>query len=226
MNEKSGKTLRTVAIVFMGLTAAMNILGGIGTVCAAFLTRDWPSMWAFYDYQLQYQVLMIVTIIIGIICTWATLGLVRGSKRAYLNALAILIVGTIVAGIQFYASLQIRGKATPANMKFFTNAITLVLFLILRLPGIREHVDFTSSRDRTSQATSGGLTAIVVGLILLTTTIWTSSSHTFDGSNAAEILQIPLTAGGVIFTLGGLARMAWVALDNLLQKKRDLIPTD
>jgi hypothetical protein len=224
MNEKTGKTLRTVAIVFMGLTAAMNILGGIGTVCAAFLTRDFPPMWAFYDYQLLYQVLMIVTIIIGLICVWATLGLVRGGKRAYLNALAILIVGTIVAGIQMYASLQIRGKAVPANMKFYTNVITLVLFLILRLPGIRENVDFTSSGDSTTQATSGGLTAIVVGLILLTTTIWTSSSHTFEGNNWADILKIPLTAGGAIFTLGGISRIAWATF-NLNRKESDLVPT-
>ena len=32
-----GKILWVVAIIFMGLTATMNLLGGTGTVCAAFL---------------------------------------------------------------------------------------------------------------------------------------------------------------------------------------------
>jgi len=72
MEQSSGKGLRIFAIVFMGMTAAMNILGGIGTVCAAFLTKDFPPMWVFYDYQWQYQVLMITTILIGIAGTWVT----------------------------------------------------------------------------------------------------------------------------------------------------------
>ena len=57
MNDRKGKALRTIAIIFMGLTAAMNVLGGAGTVCAAFLTKQFPPMWVFMDYQLLYQAL-------------------------------------------------------------------------------------------------------------------------------------------------------------------------
>jgi len=96
MNDKSGRTLRIIAIVFMGLTAAMNILGGIGTVCAAFLTKQFPPMWALLDYQWLYQSLMIATIIVGIAGVWATIVLIRGRATAYRNALIVLVIGTIL----------------------------------------------------------------------------------------------------------------------------------
>jgi len=82
MNDKTGKTLRIIAIIFMGLAAAMNLLGGIGTVCAAFLTKQFPPMWALLDYQWLYQVLMIVTIIIGIAGVWGTIILTKGKENA------------------------------------------------------------------------------------------------------------------------------------------------
>ncbi|UCF59929.1 MAG: hypothetical protein JSV37_09185 [Anaerolineaceae bacterium] len=223
MRDTTAKTIRTVAIVFMGLTAAMNLLGGIGTVCAAFLTKNFPPMWAFYDYQLRYQILMIVTIIIGILCVWATMGLVRGGKNAYRNALVLLIVGTVVGGIQFFSSLAIRGKATPANIKFFTNAITLLIFLLIRLPGIRERVDFSQSGGGPTEATSGGLTAIVVGSILLTTPIWVGSSHMFQGNNWVDVLRVPLILGGTVFVFGGLGRLLWSALSVIPQRRRGWI---
>ncbi len=46
MEDKTGKNLRIGSIVLMGMTAVMNNTGGIGTVSAAFLTRDFPPMWS------------------------------------------------------------------------------------------------------------------------------------------------------------------------------------
>jgi hypothetical protein len=220
MNNSTGKTLRIIAIVFMGLTAAMNLLGGIGTVCAAFLTKNFPPMWVFYDYQLRYQILMIVTIIIGILCVWSTMGLVRGGRNVYRNAVMLLLIGTIVAGIQYFSSLAIRGKAAPANIKFYTNAMTLLIFLLLKLPGIRDRVDFSEPWSRSTQATSSGLTAIVVGSIMLTTPIWVGSSHIFQGNNWVHVLQAPLIVGGASFTLWGLVYLFWTSLDNILADLR------
>ena len=51
MTKTIGKILWVVAIIFMGLTAVMNLLGGIGTVCAAFLTENYPSMSQIIDYR-------------------------------------------------------------------------------------------------------------------------------------------------------------------------------
>jgi FtsH-binding integral membrane protein len=226
MESKQNKGLRTAAVVLMGLTAAMNLLGGIGTVCAAFLTKNFPPMWVFFDYQLRYQILMIVTIIIGIICVWATMGLVRGGKDAYRNAVILLLVGSIVAGYQFYSSLQIRGAATPANVKFFTNFITLLVFLALKLPGVSERVDFSKPGGEIESATSGGLTAIVAGSIILTTPIWVGASHIFEGENWVDLLQTSLIVIGTTLTLGGLARIFWIVLDSLRRRRELALPEE
>ena len=75
----------------------MNLPGGIGTVCAAFLTAKYPPMWPLLDYQWLYQTLMIVTIVIGLLCIWSTIALARGGKRNYRNALILLVIGTILS---------------------------------------------------------------------------------------------------------------------------------
>lgn len=36
MNNLLGKILRITAIIFLGLSSLMNVLGGVGTTCAAF----------------------------------------------------------------------------------------------------------------------------------------------------------------------------------------------
>ncbi len=214
-----GKTLRIIAIVFMGLTAAMNILGGIGTVCAAFLTKKFPPMWALLDYQWLYQILMIVTILIGLGGVWALIRLIKGGKTAYRDAMILLVVGAVVAGVHMYASLALRGKAVPANVKFYINAITLLIFLLLRLPGIREQVRFSDPSDPGTRAAASGAAAIIVGLVVLSTTLWVGESHIYQGANWTHVLKIPLMASGLaLLTLGALR----LALDILPRRWRSI----
>jgi hypothetical protein len=202
MEQQSGKGLKIVAIVFMAMTAAMNLLGGAGTVCAAFLTKDFPPMWVFMDYQWLYQTLMITTIITGIAGIWATIRLIRGGPNAYRDALIILVIGSLLGLTQYVSSQIIRGKATPANVKFFTNFVTLLLFLALRLPGLREKVDFSSPSG--SKGANGGLAAFVAGVIILSSFIWVSPSHTYMGDNWVLVLETPLLVSGSLLTSGGL----------------------
>lgn len=207
MEDKTGKNLRIGSIVLMVMTAGMNITGGIGTVCAAFLTRDYPPLWSLYDYRWLYQTLMIVTIIIGIANVWATAGLIRGGKNAYRNALITLVVGTIVAGIQFYASYTLRGKTVPTNIKFYTNLLTLLIFFILGTPNFKDRVNFSGPGDASTQSTSSGLAAIAVGLLLLSMPMMVGPSHTFEGNNWVNVLDMPLAVGGWLLTGGGLLRL-------------------
>lgn len=201
--DKTGNILRTIAIVGMGLTATMNIVGGVGTVCAAFLTKDFPPMWALLDYQWLYQSLMIVTILIGLAGVWVTVRLIRGRSGAYNWALATLVVGTIVAGIQVYASFVLRGKTVPANIKLYTNLFTLIYFLVLRIPSLFDRVRFDEPEE-TLQTPSAGLAAIVSGAVVTTTILWAGPSHTFQGNNWVEVLDSTLLIGGAILLLGGL----------------------
>jgi hypothetical protein len=220
MNDKTGKVLRTVGIIFFGLATAMNLLGGIGTSCAAFFTKQYPPYWALIkeDKQLLYQGLVITTVLIGIIGIWVTVQLIRGKKTAFRNALIVLVIGTILAGIQYYYSMQLFGKAAPANVKFFSNVITLILFLIFLIPGVRERVNFSKNGGSTDGNTAGGLAAIMAGTILLTTPIWAGPSHSYQGANWVELLEVPLYISGILLTGGGLALLMRVTVDVVRQE--------
>lgn len=197
MNDPLGKILRVVAIIFMGLTGAMNLLGGIGTVCAAFLTENFPSMMALWDYRWLYQSLMIVTILIGLGGIWASILLAKRGENAYRNALILLVIGTVVGAVHYYASMTLRGSAAPANMKLYINIFTLLLFLMLKIPGISERVDFDRSADDSVGQTAAGLTAIMIGMVVISTSLWVGSSHIFEGVNWTHVLKDFLTVSGL-----------------------------
>ena len=203
MNDRLGKTLRTVAIILMALTATMNLLGGVGTVCAAFLTEQFESMAPFLEYQLLYQVIMITTIILGVAGVWGTIQLVKRRENAYRNTMIILIIGTVLAGVQYYSSLAIRGSAAPANIKFYTNAITLLFFLFLRIPGIWERVGLETPGGDEGEFPAAGLAAMFTGGIVLTTLLWAGPSHTYNGVNWIHVLRPHLLIIGMVLILGG-----------------------
>ena len=220
MNDRTGKVLRTLGIVFFGLATLMNLLGGIGTSCAAFFTKQYPPYWALIkeDMQWLYQGLVVTTVILGIVGIWVTVQLVKGKKTAFRNALIVLVIGTILAGIQYYYSMQLFGKAAPANVKFFSNAFTLILFLIFLIPSIRERVSFSKNGGSADKDTAGGLAAIMTGIILLTTPIWAGPSHMYHGENWVNLLQTPLYISGILLTGGGIALLMRVAIDIIRQE--------
>ena len=202
MESKPNKGLKITAIIFMAMTAAMNLLGGAGTVCAAFLTKKFPPMWDLLDYQWLYQTLMITTILTGIAGIWITIKLVRGGADVYRNTLIILLIGSVLGLTQYIASQVIRGASAPANVKFFTNFVTLLIFLALRLPGIREKVDFTTGTS--SKGTTGGLAAFVAGTVILSTFVWAAPTHVYMGDNWLMVLELPMLISGSLLTCGGL----------------------
>jgi len=210
--KKSGKSLKTAAILFMGATAAMNLLGGIGTTCAAFSNNVGYKM-AFRDlleYRWLYQALVVTTVIVGLFGIWATVQLVRGDSKVYKNSLIILLVGTFLAGVQFFASQTLRGKAAPANVKFYINLFTLILFLLFSLPGIKERIDFSNKEESIDKTTATGFTAILAGALMLTVFFWAGPSHTFFGENWTYVFFKPLVVIGSMLVSGGLATLVWV----------------
>lgn len=215
MGDRTGKVLRTVGIIFFGLATLMNLLGGVGTSCAAFFTRQYPPFSALIEENMQwlYQGLVITTVLVGLAGIWAIVQLIRGRKNAFRNALIVLVIGTILAGIQYYYSLQLFGKAAPANVKFFSNVLALIIFLIYLIPGIREKVNFERNTGGADKDTAGGLAAIMAGIILLMTPVWAGPSHTFQGENWVNLLQTPLYISGILLTGAGIALLLKVAVD-------------
>lgn len=220
MNDRTGNVLRTIGIIFFGLATVMNLLGGIGTSCAAFFTKNYPPFWALIKEDLQwlYQGLVVTTVLIGLAGFWVMIGLIRGKKKVFRNALIVLVIGSILAGTQYYYSLQLFGKAAPANVKFYSNVLALTLFLIFLIPGIRERVNFSNSDSVADKNTAGGLAAIILGILLLTTPVWAGPSHSFQGVNWVNLLQTELNISGILLTGGGVALLMRVFIDVFRQE--------
>jgi hypothetical protein len=219
MQDNLGKILKVVGIIFMGLTGAMNLLGGIGTVCAAFLTENFPSMMALWDYRWLYQSLMIVTILVGLGGIWVTIRLAKGGDNVYRNALILLVTGTVVGAVHYYASMALRGSAAPANMKLYINILTLLLFLALKIPGISERVNFDRSADDTVGNTAAGLTAIMIGILVISTSLWVGNSHVFEGVNWTHVLKEFLAGSGLASIGIGMGTMAAPAVKAVFVKR-------
>ena len=213
MNKNTGRILRTVAIVGLGLTAAMNFLGGAGTTCAAFgFTRAYRIAFSdLHDYKWLYQTLVVTTILTGIAGFWATVALAKGKRNAYRNTLIICIIGTILAAVQYIASMSLRGEATPANVKFFVNAFALIYFLVLKTPSIWKYIDFSEPKDDVSGEMAGGLAAIVAGCTFLSVAGWVGSSHVYEGANWVHLYSVPINVVGSILAASGLLLLVRVA---------------
>lgn len=209
MNQKTGKILRIIAVVLLGLTAAMNLLGGVGTTCAAFFTKKYPPMWPLMDFQWLYQTLVVLTVPLGLVMIWATVVLLRGKSNALKISIWLLVVGTLLGAIHMGASLALRGKAVPANVKLYLNLITLVVFFILTMPGVRKFVDFSKPSGASGGATAGGFAAIVAGLVMLSTIVWAAPTHTYQGENWVNVIYVPLMTVGTVLTMFGFGLLAY-----------------
>lgn len=201
----SMKVLRISAIVMMGMTAAMNLFGGAGTYCAAFSNNIGYRMAfkALMDYRWLYQIVMVTTVLTGIAGVMALIKLIRGKPGVYRFTLIVLAIGTVLGGTQFFASLILRGAATPANVKFFINLATLLLFLSFLLPGIKDKVDFSQPMEKAEKDSTAGIVSILVGITALTIFAWAGPSHTYFGENWVYVLEIPLLVVGTTLTVGG-----------------------
>ncbi len=203
--KESMKTLKVLAIILLGMTAAMNLLGGAGTYCAAFSNNVGYRMafLAIMDYRWIYQIVMVTTILTGIAGVMALVNLIKGKPGVYRFTMIVLIIGTLLGGTQFFASTILRGKATPANVKFFINLATLVFFLILRLPGLKDKVDFSQPMEKSEKNSAAGLVSILVGITTLTIFAWAGPSHTFFGENWVFVFEWPLVVIGTVLIVGG-----------------------
>lgn len=187
----------------MGFTAAFDILGGIGTVCAAFFTEKYPPLWPLLDYKWLYQIFVFVTLAFGFVGVWVTLKLIRGTKHAYRNALLVLTAGVVFGAIRVFTYLSLRGKAAPTNINWYLHILTLVVFLLFQLPDLRQREPFSNTDDHSTSGLSAGLTALVVGIFLATSTLWLAPSHTYQMVNWADVLRAPMSAIGACFIIGG-----------------------
>jgi len=106
----------------------------------------------------------------------------------------------------------LRGKSMPVDAVVYTTILTLVVFLIFRIPGIWRGVNFDkglNSGDTGRLAAS--ITFILVGVSVLAMPFMMTKTHTFvaGGINWAATWSLPLNLIGFVLIVGGLG---WLTL--------------
>ena len=201
-NSFFAKFLRFIGIVLMALTGGITLLGGVGTTCAALFPTNYDSMAALAPFQWLYIVFVLGGIAIGAWGIWATVKLVKGTSDAYKMSLQALIAGVVIGFIHIYMSRMLRGKSMPVDAVVYTTVLTLIVFLLFRIPGIWQGVNFDKGGDKTGHM-AGGAAAILLGIMTLTIQFTMGATHTWGGVNYADAFNAAMTLAGSALALGG-----------------------
>jgi hypothetical protein len=199
------RILRWVGIILMGLTSLFTLMGGIGTVCAAFFPEKYDSMVALSDWKWLYIMFMLVTIAIGVMMVRATVLLIKGTAHAYRDALISLLAGVVVGFIHIYASRAIRGGSMPVDMVVYTAVFTLIVFLIFRIPFIWQGVNFEKSVGaKNDNGPAAAITLMLGGVMTFTIQYMVGSTHTWGGVNYGDAFHFSMTLIGIGLILAGI----------------------
>lgn len=200
-----GKTLRLIGILLMGITALFTLASGLGTTCVALNPTGFgESMASLAPFQWLYITFVVVTIAIGVMAARAVFLLARGKPNSYRSAVTTLILGIVVGVIHMLVSRALRGKSMPVDGVVYTTVLTLIVFLLFRIPRIWQGVDYTTSRlDDSSGKMAAAITLLVTGALTLTAQYWAGPTHTWDGTNWAAAFLITSTMLGLGQAMGG-----------------------
>lgn len=210
----TARLLRFIGILLMALTGGLTLLGGIGTACVAFNPTGFgPSMAKLAPLQWLYILFVLVGIALGVLGIRATVQLVRGRTGSYQNALVILAASTVVGILHIVVSRMLRGKSMPVDPIVYATVLTLVVFLIFKIPTIWQGVDFANA-PRKDTRKAGGAAAILLGLLALTIQFTMGPTHTWDGVNYANAFYTVMTLAGSTLLILGIAILARLRLDK------------
>lgn len=223
MKSDSGlaKFLRFFGILLMSLTAAFTVMGGIGTSCAALFPTKWESMAPLAKMQWLYILFVLVTTAIGILMIRAIVRLVRGKADGYKSALITLVLGIVVGIIHILTSRSLRGSSMPVDAVVYMTVLTLVVFLLFRLPPVWKGVDY-SKAPRKERRKTGGTAAIVTGAASLSIQFVMASTHTWNGVNFADAFHTAMTVSGIALLVLGTWLVSWLRVS--IQKETESLP--
>lgn len=199
-NSFIAKTLRFIGILLMALTGGFTLLGGIGTSCVALFPTKFGSMAALAPFQWLYILFVLTGIVIGVWGIRATVKLVKGAPDAYKMSLQALVAGVVIGFIHIYMSRMLRGMSMPVDAVVYTTVLTLIVFLLFRIPGIWQGVNFDKGG---SNRTAGGAAAIILGALTLTIQHTMAPTHTWGGVNYADAFNMGMTITGIGLLLLG-----------------------
>lgn len=210
--------LRHISIVLMSLTAAFTLLSGIGTSCVALAAENFGAMAVLAPYQWLYITFVVVTSAIGILGVRAVVLLIRGRANGYRSALIALVLGLVVGGVHMLVSRSLRGSSMPVDAVVYTTALTLLVFLIYRIPWIRDDINILN-KDESQSRISGGMSAIVVSAFILSIHYWMAPTHTIQGVNYASAFETGMLVSGLGTAVVGISCLVWEACATTPGKK-------
>ncbi|OHB63599.1 MAG: hypothetical protein A2Y77_05430 [Planctomycetes bacterium RBG_13_62_9] len=210
MKSRLFRALRVLAILLMGLTAGFTFLSGAGTTCVALAAERFGERMAILaPYRVLYLIFVALTLAIGIMGFRAVALLIKGRRNAFRFSVITLVLGVFVGSLHMLASRTLRGSSMPVDPVVYTTVLTLVVFLLVRIPAIWQGVDFEKLRgggDLPRQA--AGITLMAGGLLTLTVQYWAGPTHVLGGVNYADIWHPQLTALGWGLVLPGTSLLA------------------
>lgn len=227
-NSFFAKFLLFIGIALMGLTAAFTLLGGAGTTCVAINPTGFgESMAPLAKFQWLYVLFVLAGVAIGVWGIRATIKLVRGTSDSYLTSIKALVAGAAVGGLHIYVSRLLRGKSMPVDAVVYTTILTLVVFLIFRIPGIWRGVNFDKGfNNGNTGGLAASITLILVGVSVLALPFMMTETHTFvaGGINWAATWSLPLNLIGFLLIVDGLGWLTLLLWPNRRSASAELLP--
>lgn len=227
-NSFFAKFLLFIGIALMGLTAAFTLLGGAGTTCVAINPTGFgESMAPLAKFQWLYVLFVLAGVAIGVWGIRATIKLVRGTSDSYLTSIKALVAGAAVGGLHIYVSRLLRGKSMPVDAVVYTTILTLVVFLIFRIPGIWRGVNFDKGfNNGNTGGLAASITLILVGVSVLALPFMMTETHTFvaGGINWAATWSLPLNLIGFLLIVDGLGWLTLLLWPNNRRSASELLP--
>jgi len=192
----------------MSVTAAFTIMGGAGTSCVALNPTGYGDKFApIARVQWLYILFVLITLAIGIMGVRAVVLLVKGTKNAYRYSLIALALGTLVGVGHMVASRLLRGSSMPVDMVAYTTVLTLIVFLLFRIPGVWQGVDFEKpAAEKKTGRQAAAIALGASGLLVLSIQFIMAPTHSIDGINYADVWHTALTLIGLGLVLAGIAR--------------------
>lgn len=219
-NSVFGKVLRIVGIVLMGITAAFTLMGGAGTTCVALAAEKFGERMApLAPYKWLYILFVLVTLAVGVMGVRAVILLIKGRPNAYRFTITTLALGTLVGVIHMAVSRSLRGSSMPVDGVVYMTVLTLVVFLVFRIPAIWQAVNFEKpSPDQDLPRNAAAITLLFSSLLTLTVQVWAGPTHMMDGVNYADAWHTQLTLLGWALGLLGVLLLFTSPLKKLIRK--------
>ncbi len=180
-NKWWAKLLRIIGIVLMSLTAAFTLMGGAGTTCVALNPTGYEGKFAgIVNFQWLWILFVLIGIAAGLLGVRAVVMLVKGKKGAYRAVITALLLGTAINAIHMLASRSLRGASMPVDGVLYTNVLTLLVFLLYRIPGIWHDINFEKPADKQQKNRNAAAIALIAVGVLALTIQYVVSSYAYD----------------------------------------------